>query len=75
MLTNYALRVYNRWGQVVYTNAGNGFASGTPIRWYGNGNGGDPLSAGAYYYVVDYTSTCGDSQSGSAEGMLEIIRE
>ena len=75
VLTNYALRVYNRWGQVVYTNAGNGFASGTPIRWYGNGNGGDPLSAGAYYYVVDYTSTCGDSQSGSAEGMLEIIRE
>lgn len=75
VLTNYALRVYNRWGQVVYTNAGNGFASGIPIRWYGNGNGGDPLAAGAYYYVVDYTSTCGDSQSGSAEGMLEIIRE
>ena len=49
--------------------------SGIHIRWYGNGNGGDHLAAGAYYYVVDYTSTCGDSQSGSAEGMLEIIRE
>ena len=75
VLTNYALRVYNRWGQVVFTNAGNGFASGTPIRWYGDNYSGDPLSAGAYFYVVDYTSTCGSSQSGSAEGMLEIIRE
>ena len=63
------------FGEWSWSNAGNGFASGTPIRWYGNGNGGDPLSAGAYYYVVDYTSTCGDIQSGSAEGMLEIIRE
>ena len=75
VLTNYALRVYNRWGQVVFTNAGGGFSSGTPIRWYGNGNGGDPLASGAYWYVVDYTSTCGDSQSGTAEGMIEIIRE
>ena len=73
-LTNYALRIYNRWGQVVYTNAGNGFASGTPIRWYGNGNNGEPLSSGTYWYVVDYTSTCGDSQSGQAFGELELIR-
>ena len=75
VLTNYALRVYNRWGQVVFTNAGADFSSGTPIRWYGNGNGGDPLASGAYWYVVDYTSTCGDSQSGTAEGLIEIIRE
>ena len=73
-LTNYALRIYNRWGQVVYTNAGNAFASGTPIRWYGNGNNGEPLSSGTYWYVVDYTSTCGDSQSGQAFGELELIR-
>ena len=57
-------------GQVVYTNAGNGFASGTPIRWYGNGNGGDPLSAGAYYHVVDYTSTC-----GTARAPAEVCRD
>ena len=75
VLTNYALRVYNRWGQLVFTNAGNGFASGVPIRWYGDGNGGDPLSAGTYWYVVDYTSTCGNSQSGTARGELELIRE
>ena len=75
VLTNYALRIYNRWGLVVFTNAGAGFASGIPIRWYGDSNGGEPLASGAYYFVVDYTSTCGDSQSGSAEGMLQIIRE
>ena len=74
VLTNYAMRVYNRWGQVVFTNAGDGFASGTPIRWYGNSGGGDPLSPGTYWYVVDYTSTCGDSQSGTAQGQIEIIR-
>lgn len=75
VLTNYALRVYNRWGTVVFTNAGDGFASGTPIRWYGNGAGGSPLTSGTYWYVVDYTSTCGDSQSGSATGSLQLIRE
>ncbi len=74
VLTNYALRVYNRWGQVVYTNAGDGFASGVPIRWYGNGGNGEPLAAGNYWYVVDFTSTCGDSQSGSATGQLAIVR-
>ena len=74
VLTNYALRVYNRWGQVVFTNAGDGFASGTPIRWYGNGGNGDPLTSGTYWYIVDYTSTCGDSQSGTAQGQIEIIR-
>jgi len=75
VLTNYALRIYNRWGQIVFTNAGEGFSSGTPIRWYGNGNGGDPLSSGAYWYVIDYTSTCGDSQSGTAQGVIKLIRE
>lgn len=75
VLTNYALRVYNRWGQVVYTNAGNGFSSGTPLRWYGENNSGEPLSTGTYYYVVDYTSTCGDSQSGSVQGEIAILRE
>ena len=74
VLTNYALWVYNRWGQVVFTNAGDGFASGTPIRWYGNGGNGDPLTSGTYWYIVDYTSTCGDSQSGTAQGQIEIIR-
>ena len=74
VLTNYALRVYNRWGQVVYSNSGDGFASGTPIRWYGNGNDGDPLAPGTYWYVVDYTSTCGNSQSGTDQGPLKVMR-
>lgn len=75
VLTSYALRIYNRWGQLMYSNAGDGFASGTPIRWYGNGNGGSTLSSGVYYYVVDFTSTCGNSQDGTARGELQLIRE
>ena len=74
VLTNYALRIYNRWGQVVFTNAGDGFASGIPIRWYGTSGNGEALPSGTYWYVVDYTSTCGDSQSGQATGDLKIIR-
>ena len=77
-LTSYALRVYNRWGQLVYTNAGSGFSSGTPIRWYGTGGNGEPLASGAYWYIVDYTSVCGGpdggSDSGTASGTLELIR-
>ncbi len=75
VLTSYALRIYNRWGHLMYSNAGDGFASGTPIRWYGNGNGGSTLSSGVYYYVVDFTSTCGNSQDGTARGELQLIRE
>ena len=75
VLTNYALRVYNRWGQLVFTNSGKGFASGTPIRWYGNGDGGTPLSGGVYYYAVDFTSTCGNSQDGTAHGEIQLVRE
>jgi gliding motility-associated-like protein len=75
VLTNYALRVYNRWGALVFSNSGDGFSSGTPIRWYGNGGGGAPLTSGTYWYVVDYTSTCGNSQSGTATGSLKLIRE
>ena len=75
VLTNYALRVYNRWGTLVFSNSGDGFSSGTPIRWYGNNGSGSPLTSGTYWYVVDYTSTCGNSQSGSATGALQLIRE
>ena len=52
---------------------GQGFASG--CRFGGMAmETGRPAGAGAYFYVVDYTSTCGDSQSGT-EGLLHIIRE
>ena len=41
----------------------------------GDGNGGNDLSPGTYYFVVDFTSTCGNSQDGSARGELQLIRE
>ena len=66
VLDEYNLIVYNRWGDIVYSN------NGLPLAWDGMANG-DKLSSGSYIIVVDYKSFCGEVQTGSFIGPLEII--
>ena len=54
---NTALTIYNRWGQTVY------HADDYQNDWDGrNGNNGQLLPAGTYYYVVVYAN--GESETG-----------
>ena len=54
---NTALTIYNRWGQTVY------HADDYKNDWDGrNGNNGQLLPAGTYYYVVVYAN--GESETG-----------
>ena len=57
------LQVYNRWGQVVYEQAGN------PQPWDGRLKG-TPLPGGAYYYIIDTK----DERYGRYTGSVMLIR-
>ena len=66
VLDEYNLIIYNRWGDLVFAN------NGLPLAWDGRANG-DQLSSGSYVMVVDYKSLCGEVQTGSYTGPLEIL--
>ena len=66
VLDEYNLVIYNRWGDLVFAN------NGLPLAWDGRANG-DRLATGSYVMVVDYKSLCGEVQSGSYTGPLEIL--
>jgi gliding motility-associated-like protein len=66
ILDEYNLVIYNRWGDLVFAN------NGLPLAWDGRANG-DQLSSGSYLIVVDYKSLCGEVQTGSYTGPLEIL--
>lgn len=68
LIDDYDLRVYNRWGGLVYENVG------LPIRWQGTDYNGNPLAEGTYYIIADYRITCGGLQEGSAQSHLELLR-
>jgi gliding motility-associated-like protein len=63
------LEVYNRWGQVVYTN--NDYRD----QWYGNnqdGQSGDQLPEGVYMYILSGLDASGKQQLG--KGTVNIVR-
>ncbi|MES2776038.1 MAG: PKD domain-containing protein [Bacteroidota bacterium] len=57
------LEIYNRWGQVVYRQAGN------PKPWDGKHNG-TLLPTGAYYYIIDTK----DAKYGKYNGSVVLLR-
>jgi gliding motility-associated-like protein len=63
------LEVYNRWGQVVYTN--NDYRD----QWYGNkedGQSGEQLPEGVYMYILSGVDAAGKQQIG--KGTVNIVR-
>lgn len=68
VMERYDLRVFNRWGNLVYQN------TGLPIRWDTHDLHGNPVSPGTYYVLLDWRITCGGVQEGQATTELEVIR-
>jgi gliding motility-associated-like protein len=66
--TNITLRVYNRWGTLVYENLNN--VNGD--YWTGNGKNSKPLPVGTYYFILEYDGT--DGQKNNLTGPITIIR-
>jgi len=66
ILDVYNLKVFNRWGALVFQN------NGMPLAWDGRANG-SLLSPGSYMIMLDYMYLCDEAQTGSHIGPLEII--
>tara|TARA_B110000967_G_C18887773_1_gene565163 strand:- start:1213 stop:3237 length:2025 start_codon:yes stop_codon:yes gene_type:complete len=66
ILDVYNLKVFNRWGILVFQN------NGLPLAWDGRANG-SLLSPGSYMIMIDYMYLCDEVQTGSHIGPLEII--
>ncbi|HIN42265.1 MAG TPA: hypothetical protein EYM86_07440 [Flavobacteriales bacterium] len=66
VLDEYNLKVYNRWGDLVFAN------NGLPLAWDGRANG-NRVSSGYYVINVNYKALCGEVQTGSYTGPLEIL--
>ena len=62
---NSSLKVYNRWGQLVYSNTGV-YAHD----WNGTGKSGKDLPTGTYYYVI----TLNQNGKENVAGDVTIIR-
>jgi hypothetical protein len=65
IMYQYSLRVFNRWGQLVFES--NGSDRG---RW----NISDENGEGNYYYTLKYSTYCGGFQEGKKEGWIMVVR-
>ena len=66
--TNVTVRVYNRWGSLVYDNSN--YQTGD--NWTGNGKNSKPIPVGSYYFIVEYDGT--DGLRNNLTGPITIIR-
>ena len=67
-LENIKINIFNRWGDLVYTFDGNGYAYPTK-EWNGNDLNGNKLPIGSYVCVIEV-----DSQMYTYKGTVTIVR-
>ncbi|MDZ4823271.1 MAG: PKD domain-containing protein [Flavobacteriales bacterium] len=66
LLDFFSLKVYDRWGVLMYE-------STNKTGWDGHFNG-DDVSAGVYYYLVEYRILC-HTETISHEGYVHVVRD
>lgn len=67
IMQNYHLKVFNRWGAMVYE------STGADKLWDGTTNG-NPLASGSYYYVLTYNISCSVNEDGALNGQVQLIK-
>ena len=65
--TNTTVRVYNRWGSLVYDRDQVGGDN-----WTGNGKNSKSIPVGTYYFIIEYDGF--DGQKNNITGPITIIR-
>ncbi|MFM9984597.1 MAG: PKD domain-containing protein [Flavobacteriales bacterium] len=66
-LTYYHLRIWNRWGNLMYDSETDGKQG-----WDGDLN--NDSKDGVYYYILDYQRACIDDEIKSKDGHFELLR-
>lgn len=64
---HYALRVFNRWGDLVFDTEGKAKA------WNGESPAGE-LSEGTYYYIIEYDIQCVGKSEQPLTGTIQLTR-
>lgn len=67
-VTHYDLRLFNRWGTLVYDSEGVG------QRWNGQDHAGNFLNEGVYFYILDLDVQCGTPPPQPMKGDLHLTR-
>lgn len=65
--TNYDLKIYNRWGSIVFD------TNGTARAWEGR-NEGDLLNEGVYYFIINYEVSCGTNGDSPTSGSVHLVK-
>jgi gliding motility-associated-like protein len=65
--TKYDLKIYNRWGSVVFD------TNGSTRVWEGRDEGND-LEEGVYYFILNYTLSCATNADSPASGSVHLVR-
>jgi len=63
IFVKYDLKVFNRWGAMVYESAGG------KRRWRA-----EDADEGTYFYTLQYESQCGSGTAGNKEGYIQVLR-
>jgi gliding motility-associated-like protein len=67
---NNVVRVFNRWGNLIFEHDSSVDGPYDSDRWDGSYNG-EALPVGSYYYVIDFN----DDDKGSATGTVSILKK
>ncbi len=65
---NTTLRIFNRWGQLVFE------TTDTKVNWDGKSKGKD-VPAGSYYWILSGNTVCGNDKTVIEEkGFVTLVR-
>lgn len=65
--TEYDLKVYNRWGTLIFD------SNGSPRAWEGRDEGTE-MSTGVYYFILNYEMACSTNAKSPATGTIHLVR-
>lgn len=63
-VNNFSIQIYNRWGSIVHD------YSGSALSWDGKDMEGQDLSAGVYFYLINYEDVYGNAYQQNGEVTL-----